>query len=881
MLRVTLKNLFARKFRLVLTSIAVILGVAFMAGTFVLTDTLGNVFDGLFADVNRGVDVAVRGADPFEGSGGDPGEQVVREPVDEDLIGTIKQVEGVALVEGAVGQLAQVVTLEDGKPTEAISHGGAPTLGVTWGPNRALNQAIGGDGRPEVGRRPAGSKEVALDEVTAEEAGITRAAVRRCANSGECTRSRVQMVFFGGHEPGIFRVVAIFQFGTVGNLAGATLAAFTPATAQTVMSRVGTFDEIHVKADSGVSQRELRNRIRVVMQNEGVTGVEVLTGQQLAKDQSNEIREGLSFFSIFLLVFALIALFVGAFTIYNTFSIIVAQRTHELGLLRGLGASGRQVMGSVAIEAFIIGLISSIVGLFAGIGVAIGLQELLKVFDVQLPSGNTVILGRTIIVSVVVGTLVTVVSAISPARRAARVAPVAAMNADMTGANSGGRRYTVGGALTALGAVLLAVGLFADIEGFPGGSAALVGIASLLVFVGVAMLSPLAAPPAARVLGWAPARFRGVAGRLARENARRNPRRTATTAAALMVGIALMTLVAILGASIKSTLNDVLESDFKAEYVLSVKNFFPLSPDTAEAVREAVPGVRVTEFRFGRFELAGETRDLLGIDPNIDATIDVHPRPGALDEFRTSGGMLVFEDAYDELPAQQRRAGVLRVRFGATGRQNVPIAGVFTQKDSIGNDFLLAMPDYNENFTTRADTFAAIRLPKGMSVGAANKVLNQALESYPNVLVEDQEEFKKTQEGQVAQFLNLMYVLLALAVIIAVLGIANTLALSIYERTRELGLLRAVGMSRKQVKTMIRHESIIISVFGAVLGIVLGLVLGRALVGALESDGIRFALSIGSLVLLVLLGLLGGWLASIFPARRAARLDVLQAVQSQ
>jgi putative ABC transport system permease protein len=617
------------------------------------------------------------------------------------------------------------------------------------------------------------------------------------------------------------------------------------------------------------------------LRDEGVTGVDVLTGQQLAKDQSDEIRDNLEFFNIFLLVFALIALFVGAFIIYNTFSIIVAQRTHELGLLRGLGASGRQVMGSVALEALVVGLFSSLVGLVAGIGVAIGLQELLKLFDVQLPSGDTVILGRTIIVSVVVGTLVTTVSAISPARRAARVAPVAAMNADMTGASSGRRRYVAGGAITALGALLLAVGLFAEVEGFPGGSAALVGIASLLVFVGVAMLSPLAAPPAARVLGWAPARFRGVAGRLARENARRNPRRTATTAAALMVGIALMTLVAILGSSIKSTLHDVLESDFKAEYVLSVKNFLPLSPDAPEAVREAIPGVRVTEFRFGNFELAGETKAVLGIDTNINATIDVHPRPDALDAFRSSGGMLVFKDAYDELPARQRRDGVLRLRFGATGRQDIPIAGVFTQKDSIGNDFLLAMPDYNENFSTRADTFAAIRLPSGMSVKDANKILDNALKPFPNVLAQDQDEFKKTQEAQVAQFLNLMYVMLALAVIIAILGIANTLALSIYERTRELGLLRAVGMSRKQVKTMIRHESIIISVFGAGLGIILGLVLGRALVGALESEGINFALSIGSLVVLIVLGLVGGWLASIFPARRAAHLDVLQAVQSE
>ncbi|MSO78970.1 MAG: FtsX-like permease family protein [Acidimicrobiia bacterium] len=805
----------------------------------------------------------------------------MREPVDEDVVSTIERVDGVAIVEGAVGQLAQVVKLEDGKPTDAIQHGQAPTLGVTWGPNRELNQAIGGDGRPEVGRRPTNAREVALDEVTAKDAGITFAAVRRCANASECGRARVQVVFFGGHPSEIFRVVAIFQFGTVGNLAGATLAAFDPETAQVMMSRDGVFDEIHVEATPGVPQVKLRNRIRGALRDEGVTGVEVLTGEQLAKDQSDEIRDNLKFFNIFLLVFAFIALFVGAFIIYNTFSIIVAQRTNELGLLRGLGASGRQVMGSVALEALVVGLLSSLVGLVAGVGVALGLQELMKVFDVQLPSGDTVILARTVIVSIVVGTLVTVVSAISPARRAARVAPIAAMTTDMTGPSSGYRRYLVGGVLTTFGAVMLAVGLFTDVEGFPGGSAALVGIASLLVFVGVAMLSPLAAQPAARVLGWFPARFRGVAGRLARENASRNPRRTATTAAALMIGIALMTLVAILGASIRSTLANVLESDFKAEFVLRTKNFAPLSPEATEAVRDAVPNAKVTDFRFGNLELANETKAVLGVDPNIGSTIDVHPRLGALEAFRQSGGMLVFKDAYEEFPARQREAGVLKVRFGATGRQDIPIAGVFTKKDAIGNEFLLAMSDYEENFTDRSVTFAAVKLPAGTSVGPAAKVIDRALAAFPGVLSEDQEEFKKGQEAQVAQFLNLMYVMLALAVIIAILGIANTLALSIYERTRELGLLRAVGMARKQVKTMIRYESIIIAVFGAGLGILLGLVLVRALVGALESEGIHFALSIGSLVVLVLLGLLGGWLASIFPARRAARLDVLQAVQSQ
>ena len=880
MLRVTLKNLFARKFRLVLTSIAVILGVAFMAGTFVLTDTLGNVFDGLFADVNRGIDVAVRNKEPFKDTAGGPGTQIPREPVDASVLATVEDIDGVAIAEGSIFGLVEVVSLKNGKPDETIIHGQAPTLGVTWGDNPELNRAIGGDGLPEVGRHPRGVGEVALDEVTAADAGITPKEVRSCAQSGDCERARVQLVPISEHPPEIVDVVAIFKFGTVGNLAGATLAAMDLEAAQTLLNKEGKFDEIHVRAEPGVSDVELRNRIRTELRVEGVDA-EVLTGAQLAADQSNDIREGLSFFSIFLLVFAVIALFVGAFTIYNTFSIIVAQRTQELGLLRGLGASGRQVMGSVAIEALVIGVVSSLIGLIAGIGVAIGLQELLKAFDVQLPSGDTVILGRTIVVSLLVGTLVTVVSAVSPARRAARVSPMAAMRADSAPPSSGHRRYTVGGIVTVVGFVLLLLGLFVDVEGVPGGAAGMVGIASALVFVGVAMLSPLLAKPASSVLGWFPARFRGAAGRLARENAARNPRRTATTAAALMVGVALMTLVAILGASIKSTLDEVLSSDFKAEYVLRTKNFTPISPQAAATVRRALPGSAVTEFRFGNFEVAGETKAILGTSTNLGSSINVHPEAGALATFQQSGGMLVFEDAFKELPRRQRVSRIMNVTFSATGKQEVPIAGVFTQKDAIGNDFLLAMPDFEKNFTDQLDQFVAVKIPEGTSVREAGRVIEQALAPFPSVLSEDQEEFKESQSSQIGAFLNLIYVLLGLAVGIAVLGIANTLALSVYERTHEFGLLRAVGMTRKQMKTMVRYESIIIAVFGSLLGIALGLVLGRALIGALESDGIRFAISLGGLVQLVILGIVSGWLAALGPARRAARLDVLQAVQSQ
>ncbi|MBM3670594.1 MAG: FtsX-like permease family protein [Actinobacteria bacterium] len=886
MLRVTFKNLLARKFRLVLTSLAVVLGVAFMAGTFVLTDTLGNVFDGLFSDVYRGVDVGVRGAEPFDGeTAGGPGTMISREPIDASVLDDVEEIDGVRFASGFVGgdafNPAKVSPLgKSGKVKEEIIHGQAPQLGVTWGPRRQLNHAFGGDGRPEVGRPPDGRREVALDEVTAEDAGITFDEVRRCVDDGECGGARVQ-ISFNEFDPTIFRVVGIFQFGTTGSVGLATLAAFDTETAQTVMNREGQFDEIRIEGEEGVSQRELRSRVRDALEDAGIENVEALTGVQLADDQSDEIKQNLQFFNIFLLVFAMIALFVGAFIIYNTFSIIVAQRTHELGLLRGLGASGRQVMGSVAIEAVVVGLISSVLGLVLGVGVAIGLQEMMKAFDVRLPSGNTVILARTVIVSVIVGTLVTVVSAISPARRAAATPPVVAMQMDAAGVSSGARRYRVGAMLTGIGVIALALGLFADVESFPGGAASLVGLSCAVVFIGVAMLSPLVARPVSNLVGWLPARVRGVSGRLARENATRNPRRTATTAAALMIGIALLTLVAIIGASIRSTFKDIFANDVQSEVVLSSKNFIPWSPRAADAVREAIPGAAVTEFRFGNAQIAGETEALLGISPNLGQNLDITPRGDALTRFRQEGGFLFFEDAYAELPAAQRKAGVVTVEFAATGEQEIPIAGMFENKDAIGNELVLALPDFEANFTNQANVFAFVKLPEDTPVRQALRAANQALEPFPSVESEDQSDFIEAQQDQIGQFLNLINVLLFFAVLIAILGVANTLALSIFERTREIGLLRAVGMERKQVRRMIRYESIIISVFGSLLGIVLGLVFGRALVAALESEGITFALSISALVILIVLAIAAGWLAGWGPARRAARLDVLKAVQSQ
>jgi putative ABC transport system permease protein len=906
LLRVTLKNLLAKKFRLVLTSLAVVLGVAFMSGTFVLTDTIGQVFDELFADVNRGVDVAVRSRPAFDETAGGPGAEEVREPVSSaggtsctstpppdpgSLLEAICGVDGVRAAQGSIQGYALVAKIgKDGKPEDAVQPSGPPTIGVSWGDDRQLSQAFGGDGRAEVGHRPRGPNQVAIDQTTAEDAGISKAAVRRCANDGDCDGARAQIVFLQ-HEPAQFDVVGIFKFGSVGNLAGATLAAFDIPTAQEVMNRPGQFDVIRIAGDDGVSQTELRRRVvDAVRELPDQPRLEVLTGEQLAQDTSDQIRENLGFFNTFLLVFAIIALFVGAFIIYNTFSIIVAQRARELGLLRALGASGRQVTGSVAIEAFAVGLLSSVLGLGLGILVALGLQALMRAIGFGLPSGSLVVEPRTIIVSLIVGTVITFVSAISPARRAARVAPMAALRTDASLPSSGGRRFLIGGILGAVGLVLVVLTFAGVGESFPGGAIAAVGTGAALVFVGVAMLSPLVAVPTSRVLGWIPARLRGMAGVLARENASRNPRRTASTAAALMIGIAIVAVVAIFASSIKTTLSDVLESDVKAEFSLqsSGGGFVPVSPEAAAAIRDdsALDGAVVTEWRFGQFELDGSTEPLLGVNTNLNETLDIDPSAGSIAAWKADGGMLLFEDTYDDLPERVKRAGVLDVRFPDTPRgqtESVPIAGTFAEKGAIGNDYLLAMRDYQPHYATTdlGDVFVSVKLPAGMSEREGRRELERVLEPFPAVEVQDQQEFKEAQEAQIDQFINLIYVLLALAIGIALMGIINTLLLSVLERTRELGLLRAVGMTRKQMGRMVRYESLIIAVFGSLLGLVLGVAFGVAMVFALESEGITLGLPIGTLVIFVVIAGILGWIAGSWPARRAAHLDVLQAIESQ
>jgi putative ABC transport system permease protein len=844
--RATLKSLLGRKLRLILTALSVVLGVGFVAGTFVLTDTMNRAFDDLFATASEGSDVVVRSAAAFDptqvgpAGGGSEG----REAIPQELLEQVEGVQGVASVSGDVSGYAQMVDPATG---DAIGGAGPPTIGGNWtdtNPSLVLRE----------GMPPSAPGEVVVDAATASSYSLS-------------VDTTIRILFQG--PPREFRIVGIAGFGDADNLAGATLALFETVTAQEVLDKEGEFDSISIVADAGVAATELRAGIQRALPE----GVEAVTSSTVADEQSEALQEGLGFFRIALLVFALIALFVGAFIIFNTFSIIVAQRTKELALLRALGASRGQVTASVIAEAAVVGLLSSLIGILVGVGIALGLRGLLGAFNVDLPTTTLQVLPRTIVVSVLLGIGVTVLSSILPARRAARVAPIQAMRETEAAAPGAGlgRRFTIGAVVTGLGAAGLLYGLF----GTPANAAALVGAGAAAAFVGVAMLSPLVARPVARWLG-APATGQ-VQGRLGRENAMRNPRRTASTASALMIGLGLVSMVAILSASLKASFDAALTETLKADFTLTTTSFTTFSPDVAERVRQLPQVAAVTEFRQGGFRVEGGTSFITAVDPStIDETATLKVSSGGVESLN-HGEVLVFTDAADE--RNLRVGDTLPAEFATVGKAPLTVGGTFEENRLVGGDYVVSLETFDTYFTEQLDTFVLVKGAEGVPTAEVRSAVEDAAAGFASVEVQDQAAFREQQAGFIDQLLGLVTALLFMSILIALFGIVNTLGLSIYERTRELGLLRAVGMSRTQVKRMIRWESVIIAIFGAVLGLVVGALFGWALQQALQPEGVtELAIPVGQLALYLLFAALAGVLAAIWPARRAAKLNVLEAM---
>jgi putative ABC transport system permease protein len=670
------------------------------------------------------------------------------------------------------------------------------------------------------------------------------------------------------------RISGIARFGSADSPGGASCAIFTLATAQRLITAPGKFDSISVVAAPGVSQTQLVDRLRTVLPK----GVEAVTGKAVTAETQDQMAKMLGFFNTFLMIFAIVALLVGGFMMFNTFAITVAQRTRENGLLRALGASRRQVLGSVLTEAAAVGLIASTIGLVAGIGVAIGLKSLMSAIGIEIPTQSVVIESDSMLIAFGTGVLVTVLAAVSPARKAGKVAPIAAMQLGVAGSTGYGskQRVYVGFAVLAAGIVALFYGLFADTSQ----TMKIVGVGALLVFFGVSILGRTISLPLSRAIGSPLPKARGVTGELARENAMRNPKRTAASASALMIGVGLVGLIAIFVASTRASVAYSINHTFTGDVVVDSGGGFAGGVDPAIATRLAdLPEVAAAAgLRTGLAKVSGKGVMLQAADPKaLSAMMDVKVKAGSLADLGpTSIG--VYKNVADD--KGWRIGSAVDVLFAATGQRTMRVAVIYDDNTQLGNYFM-STSAYEANFAGQFDREVFVKAAPGVSIAAMVTAMKHVTQDYPGAKVLTRGQYVDEQMKAVNQLLALVYALLGLAIVIALLGIANTLTLSISERIREIGLLRAVGMTRSQLRSVIRWESVIIALQGTLLGLGIGVFFGWALVSALHSEGItQFSLPVTSLVVIVLAACVAGMLAAVMPGRRAAKLDVLRAVVS-
>jgi putative ABC transport system permease protein len=851
MLGLSLRGIATRKLRTALTAFAVVLGVALVSGTYLLTDTIDRSFDEVFQTANEGVDVVVTPTRVF-GSDNE-GSSVAPEPLPAALLERVRAVPGVAVADGSVFLPGQIYD-EDDEPL--IANGPPMFISDTSLPR--FDAFVYDEGRP-----PAAPDEVALDVSAADRGGYELG--DRVGLSGEGPVQR-------------FRLVGIAKFGEANALGGAAVSIVTPPVAQRLLDLHDEFTTIQVAGASGTTPQELASAVRAVLPASVAT---VRTGEQQARSDSQDIKDQLGFLRTFLFVFAGIALFVGAFLIANTFAITVAQRVREFALLRMIGANRGQVLRAVVGEALVIGLLASVVGFLAGFGIAPGLQALFKLFGADLPSSGIVLETRTVVVSILIGTLVTLVSAIAPAVRATRVPPMAALHeaASLPRGRAARWRTPLAAAVALLGVGILCLGLFGSATG--GDAAALVGVGAAVVFIGVGLLASHIVRPLALAVGRPLERVFGVSGRLARENATRNPRRTASTSAALMIGVAFVAFVTIFAAGLKASIEDAVDLGLKGQLLAQTANFQPM-PASAREVLAAVEDVEtVSGVRFTKAIVAGEGRpSVTGVDPaTIGDVFNVDWADGSADTLRAlaPGSVLVAKRWSDEHGV--RVGERLRVTTPTGRRLAVDVAGIYDDEANL----LAALTFPNEvltrDFNVRGDAFLMAATAPGADAEEVRDRADRAMSApYPSVEVLTKDQFIDRQADQVNQLLVFIYVLLTLTLLIALFGVLNTLFLTIHERTRELGMLRAIGTSRRQVRRMVRYESVITAMIGAVLGVVLGAIFAVLVTIPLESEGFKISIPLVQLALLLVLAAIFGVIAAIWPARRAAKLDVLRAL---
>jgi putative ABC transport system permease protein len=844
MIAVALKGLAGRKVRALLTALAVVIGVMMVSGTLVLTDTMQKAFDGIFSASYEKTDAVIAGKEIVKGS------QSGAATVPESLLAKVRALPEVDAAGGTIAPAASnkaEVFGRDGKP---VGSSGAPQFGL--GNDASLPQFS--PLKLTTGRWPVGPRQVALDAGTAADENFKVGDAVAVSTLGVKRR---------------YQVTGIATFGGVSSLGSATMAIWDLPTAQKLLHKQGRFDGISIAARPGTSTDELVGAVQPLVP----PSLQVNDAEQQAAADANETNVIVDAIRYFLLGFGAIALFVGAFVIFNTLSITVAQRTREFATLRTLGASRKQVMRSVVIEGLVIGLLASVVGLFAGFGLA----KLLTAIGGELPEAGLVFSLRTVLVSLALGTVVTLLASIMPALRATRVPPIAAVREGSTLPPSRFAAHSLKTAVVVIAASVtsICVGIFAS--GLNTGAVVLLlGIGIVALFVGVALAAPHMVNPLTRLVGIPARRSGGVAGDLANANSTRNPGRTASTAAALMIGLTLVTVVAVLGAGLRTTVESAVTDQVNAPYIVDGIDGAPFEAAEGDALARVAGVNAASHVRIDKALVAGEEQDVTGVDPATIARFYkfnwTDGSAAAVRRLSVDGALVTQTYADDHHVTVGER---LSIQTASGDKRPVVVRGIYDppEIEQMLGSITIGRQAFDAVFPQPKNRFTFL------DAGAdANQALSAAAADFSDAAVHTGAAFASDYTEGFAGFLNFIYVLLAFSVVVSLFGMVNTLVLSVFERTRELGMLRTIGMTRRQARRMIRHESIITALIGAALGLPLGIFLAMLVTQALSQYDIATSFPLPELVAFTVVAILAGLGAAIIPARRASRLNVLDAL---
>ena len=837
------KSIRARWGRTLAILFAITASVSFVVGSFVLADSLRATFDSLFQELNEEVDLEVRAAQAFDGDD-------ARDPIDVSIADSIRAVEGVDIAEPILQRFAQLLD-SDG---EVITPAGGPTLGVSW---------EGDDGLQGVtikeGRAPSGPDELAIDKATADTENF---------EVGDTVAYLTDVGTFEG------TITATVGLGSADSFGGAQLVALDLDTALVNFGADGKVDAVDIAVVDGADVATVQSAIEQILPPQ----TEIVTGEEVAQETADDVNQFVDVFGTGLLIFAFITAFVSAFIINNVFQITIGQRLRELALLRAVGASGRQVRWMITIEAFALGVLATIIGVFGGLLVARGLIAAFDAAGAGFPDTATVLQLRTIVIAALVGVGITMASVIVPSRRASRIPPVAAMRPELGFAAMRSRRLVAGIVVTVIGVALFLVGLF----GRPGGTPGLIAFAgggALLLFLGVASLSSTVATPVTRVIGWPIEKLFKVPGALARQNVARAPRRTSSSASALMIGVALVSSTAVFASSLRSSLVDTLESAISADYIVTDTGFQGLSPVVSETLADVPEVEAATPIRGISGQVDGGTKNFGAVDAvAFEKLVDPDLQEGTVAELGLNE-LLLHVDPAGDLDASV--GSTVEVTFQNGIEQTLTVAGIYG--DATFGNWLIGLDTLAEVSDAPArDFFVIAKLADGVDAVTGNAAVAAAMEPFPQANVQTNAEFLESQEAQINQLLLIITMLLAFAILIAILGISITLALGVFERTREIGLLRAVGMNRRQTRRSVRWEAVIVSIFGALVGIVVGTFLGVILSLAVPDDVISKLAFNPAIIVAILVGaVIAGLVAALYPSYKASNMNVLEAIATE